>query len=354
MRNIKKTVSIYYNAKDATSKETMTIDEIIELIKHDSSPIITLTEWAREAEDKKQYTTIKRQLPMFTSSGIFSYRNDNPDNLVEYSNLFVVDFDHFHDHQKVLDFRKKLIEYADRLHIYALWISPSNDGIKAVMIHDNEDPKYHYNLFCQIKNKIYPRTVEFDMNCSDITRTCFICHDPDVWVNPRKDDIEPYHFEYDPSYPMSKEKDNSGSKDKADSGSGNSGRSSNSSEFIHTEDERNLNAEWQKQWKDKTLIDYADKGWRRQYPDSYKDGNRHLSILSRAKWLCLYGVLFENAKNYLINTFGRHGISEFEIEGMLRNNYHSNRGKFGNKRMEIYEKKEEGKAYRGKYLRGEV
>lgn len=345
MRNIKKTVSIYYNAKDATSKETMTIDEIIELIKHDSSPIITLTEWAREAEGKKQYTTIKRQLPMFTGSGIFSYRNDNPDNLVEYSNLLVIDFDHFHDYQKVLDFRKKLIEYADRLHIYALWISPSKDGIKAVMIHDNEDPKYHYNLFCQIKNKIYPRTGVFDMNCSDITRTCFICHDPDVWVNPRKDQLTPYHFEYDPSIPMPEKK--------TYSSSNNNGKVC-SSEFIHTPEEREKNSMWQRLWTDKQLINYADKGWRKQYPDSYKDGNRHLSILSRAKWLCLYGVLFENAKNYLLCTFGRHGISGFEIEGMLRNNYHSNRGKFGSMRREIYGKKEEGKAYRGKFLRGEV
>lgn len=105
-------------------------------------------------------------------------------------------------------------------------------------------------------------------------------------------------------------------------------------------------------WTD--LINYADKGWRKQYPDSYKDGNRHLSILSRAKWLCLYGVLFENAKDYLINTFGRHGISEFEIEGMLRNNYHSNREEFGSKRMEIYGRKEEGKVYKAKTLVGEL
>ena len=123
-----------------------------------------------------------------------------------------------------------------------------------------------------------------------------------------------------------------------------------SSEFIHTPEEIETNLRWQGLWTDKQLINYADKGWRKQYPDSYKDGNRHLSILSRAKWLCLYGVLFENAKDYLINTFGRHGISEFEIEGMLRNNYHSNRGDFGSKRMVIYGRKEEGKVYRAKTL----
>lgn len=345
MNNLKKSVSIYYNAKDANSQETITIDDVIELIRKDSCIISEQTEKVRNAADKKEYKELKKQLPMFTGSGIFSYRNDNPDNLVEYSNLLVIDFDHFHDYQKVIDFRNRLIQYADNLHLYAIWISPSKDGIKAVMIHDNENPDYHYNLFFQVKNKLYPNTEEFDKNCSDITRTCFICFDPDIWVNPRKDEIAPYHFVYDPTIPMPEEKKYSVSKD--------NGKVC-SSEFIHTTEERKVNSMWQGLWTDKQLINYADKGWRKQYPDSYKDGNRHLSILSRAKWLCLYGVLFENAKDYLLNTFGRHGISEFEIEGMLRNNYHSNRGEFGSKRMEIYGRREEGKLYRAKTLRGEV
>ena len=42
-----------------------------------------------------------------------------------------------------------------------------------------------------------------------------------------------------------------------------------------------------------TLINYVDRKWRKEYPDSYEDGNRHKSILSRAKWLCLYGVLYD-------------------------------------------------------------
>lgn len=68
---------------------------------------------------------------------------------------------------------------------------------------------------------------------------------------------------------------------------------------------------------DKQFINYADKIWRKQYPNSNQDCNRLLSILLRAKWLCFYGVFFENAKDYLLNTFGRYGIFEFEIEVML-------------------------------------
>lgn len=76
------------------------------------------------------------------------------------------------------------------------------------------------------------------------------------------------------------------------------------------------------------------------------------NILENQVFMFFYGMLFENVKNHLLNTFGRYGIFELEIEGMLRKNYHSNRGEFGSKRMEIYGKKEEGKAYRGKYLKG--
>ena len=88
------------------------------------------------------------------------------------------------------------------------------------------------------------------------------------------------------------------------------------------------------------------------YPDSYEDGHRHQSILSRAKWLCLYGVLYENALDYLQNTFGRHGISPEDIEGMTINNYNANRSLFGSERAKLYQRKEEGKKYRVKQLCG--
>lgn len=38
--NIKRTVSIYYNAKDANSQETITIDDVIELISLNSATLL--------------------------------------------------------------------------------------------------------------------------------------------------------------------------------------------------------------------------------------------------------------------------------------------------------------------------
>lgn len=73
---------------------------------------------------------------MIAPSGVFDYRNDDPENLKEYSNVLVLDFDHFQSHFDAEDF-KNLIDNADRLYIYALWFSPSGSGVKVVMLHDN-------------------------------------------------------------------------------------------------------------------------------------------------------------------------------------------------------------------------
>ena len=334
---IKKTISYYKNSEDSSSRRYLNFDYILEQIQT-GRDLIEQTEIVRQQTTEKDYKREKNKLPMIAGAGIFSYRNDSPQNLREYSNLFIADFDKFPDHKAVEEFKQKLIQYANRLHIYALWFSPSNKGIKVAMLHDNQNPEYHYNLFWQIKQSLFPNTEEFDRKCYNLSRTCFLCYDPEVWINPDKDNLEPYHFEYDPSIPLPARKNyNNGGSSKF---------------FTHTTDELKQNSLFQTQWKDKTLLNYVDGIWRKKYPDSYEDGHRHLSILSRSKWLCLYGVLYENALDYLQNTFGRHGISLEDIEGMIISNYNSNRSLFGSERAKLYQRKEEGKKYRIKQLFG--
>ena len=330
-KNINDTVSVYYNAKDATSTIYLKLDEVLlNIVGKDY--LKQQTDIVRMQTTKKAYIEEKKKLPMIAPSGVFTYRNDNIDNLREYSNIMVLDFDKFPDHEAANEFKQKLIQYADLLHIYAVWFSPSNKGVKVAMLHDNTNPEYHYNLFMQVRFKLYPNTEQFDMKCGNLSRTCFLSYAPDVWLNPDREHLTPFHFVYDPSIPDPPEKDY------------NKGWSSK--EFKHTEEEIKLNSIFQARWKDKQLTNYIDKCWRKIYPDSYKDGNRHQSILSRAKWLCLYGVLFDDAVNYLKATFGRHGIDEKDIEAMAINNYNSNRGKFGSKRNELYQRKENGKKLR--------
>ena len=329
---IKNTVSYYNNAEDSKSKRYISLDYVLlEMVAKDEQ-LKQLTEFVRNQLDEDMFKEEKKKLPMIAPSGIFTYRNDNIDNLQEYSNIMVLDFDKFPKHETANEFKQKLVQYADQLHIYAVWFSPSNKGVKVAMFHDNTNPEYHYNLFMQIKFKLYPNTEQFDMKCGNLSRTCFLSYDPDVWLNPDREHLTPFHFVYDPQYPNIPPRNYSP-------------KGYSSKEFKHTEEEIRLNELFQAQWKDKQLMNYVDKFWRKIYPDSYKDGNRHQSILSRAKWLCLYGVLFDDAVNYLKATFGRHGIDEKDIEAMAINNYNSNRDNFGSKRNEIYQRRYNGMNY---------
>ena len=329
---IKNTVSFYNNAEDSKSKRYISLDYVLlEMVAKDGQ-LKQQTEFVRSQPDEDMFKKEKKKLPMIAPSGIFTYRNDNIDNLQEYSNIMVLDFDKFPDHEAANEFKQKLIQYADLLHIYAVWFSPSNKGVKVAMLHDNTNPEYHYNLFMQVRFKLYPNTEQFDMKCGNLSRTCFLSYDPDVWLNPDRKHLTPFHFVYDPQYPNIPPRDYSS-------------KGYSSKEFKHTEEEIKLNGLFQAQWTDKQLMNYADKFWRKIYPDSYKDGNRHQSILSRARWLCLYGVLFDDAVNYLKATFGRHGIDEKDIEAMAINNYNSNRDNFGSKRYEIYQRRNNGINY---------
>lgn len=329
---INNTVSFYNNAEDSKSKRYISLDYILlEMVAKDEQ-LKQQAEIVRNQPDEKTFKEEKRKLPMIAPSGIFTYRNDDIGNLREYSNIMVLDFDKFPNHEAANEFKQKLVQYADRLHIYAVWFSPSNKGVKVAMLHDNTNPEYHYNLFMQVRFKLYPNTEQFDMKCGNLSRTCFLSYDPDVWLNPDRKNLAPFRFVYDPQYPNIPPRDYSS-------------KGCSSKEFKHTEEEIRQNKFFQAQWKDKQLMNYADKLWRKIYPDSYKDGNRHQSILSRAKWLCLYGVLFDDAVNYLKSTFGKHGIDEKDIEAMAINNYNSNRNNFGSKRNEIYKRRNNGMNY---------
>lgn len=329
---IKNTVSFYNNAEDSRSKRYLSLDYVLLEIIGRNEQLKEQTDIVRQQPDEKAFKAEKRKLPMIAPSGVFNYRNDNIDNLREYSNIMVLDLDKFPGHEAAKEFKEKLIQYANRLHIYAVWLSPSNKGLKVAMLHDNTNPEYHYNLFIQVKFKLYPNTEQFDMKCGNLSRTCFLSYDPDVWLNPERANLTPFRFVYDPQYPNVPPRDYNA-------------KGYSSKEFKHTEDEIRLNSIFQTQWTDKQLMNYADKHWRKDYPDSYKDGNRHKSILSRAKWLCLYGVLFDDAVDYLKATFGRHGIDENDIEAMAINNYNSNRDKFGSKRNEIFQRRNDGMNY---------
>lgn len=321
---IKGKMSLYSNAKDTSSKNYIDFIDILKLIKYSPQWLIEMTEDLKGlySKDQSEYKKKKTKLPLFCPSGCFSYRNSDPSNLITYSNILVLDFDwNDPDPYEIENFRKKLIQYATPLHIYAIWKSPAK-GIKAAMLHSNTDSGFHTELFIQVKNKLYSKTPQLDMTCKDIGRACFLCHDPDLFIN-KDPNLKEYQFQHDPSYNISNNSENVGINHKS------------YGQFQHTSQEIMINKGWQLKCSDKKLLNMIVRSCNISNPEYFKDGNRHKEVLRRATLYCKDGVLYENALWSLIGQFGDKSKAELnnaDIESMVRSCYHKARSEFGKER----------------------
>ena len=336
---IKENISFYLSAKDSQSTIYCTLSQMLADIRNGKFQYQVGI--VRSQKTIEQYKEEKKKLPMFAASGVFTHRDDNLANLQEYSNLMVADFDHFATREDALDFKKLLIQYATRLHLWAIFESPSGLGVKAVLVHDNSDPLEHGRMFLQIKRDLFPKTPQFDMKCGNISRTCFVSYDPALFFNTDQA-LKPYHFIPDYSVVVPKQVRPFSAK---------YSKGSTQTKFVHTKDHYFLHSLFDKSERlglglkrdaDLALMDYLRKKWDIQFPDSYSDGNRHKSILARAKTYCEAGILVDAAINQLVNTFGRHGIAQSEIIDMVNYCYNTNQDSWGQFRSFLYELRKNG------------
>ena len=137
------------------------------------------TEKLRGIKDQKQARQFKAStFDYCTFSGMFQTRNDKA--LINHSGLLCIDFDHL---QSVDLLRKQLLqdEYFDT---QMLFVSPSGDGLKWIIPIDTKQTT-HSNYFAAVANYILQTYgVEVDKSGRDISRACFLPHDPQAYINP--------------------------------------------------------------------------------------------------------------------------------------------------------------------------
>jgi hypothetical protein len=137
------------------------------------------TEKLRSIEDTKQARQFKAStFDYCTFSGMFQTRNDKA--LISHSGLLCIDFDHL---QSVDLLRNQLLqdEYFDT---QMLFVSPSGDGLKWLIYIDTKQTT-HSNYFAAVANYILQTYgVEVDKSGRDISRACFLPHDPQAYINP--------------------------------------------------------------------------------------------------------------------------------------------------------------------------
>ena len=118
-----------------------------------------------------------------TFSGMFQTRNDKA--LISHSGLLCIDFDHL---QSVDLLRNQLLQ-DEYFETQLLFVSPSGDGIKWII---SISPPVgdlggfsHSNYFAAVANYILQTYgVEVDKSGRDISRACFLPHDPQAYINP--------------------------------------------------------------------------------------------------------------------------------------------------------------------------
>jgi hypothetical protein len=130
----------------------------------------------RDCEDEKEKRKIKNSLLSFTPSMVLN----NGRKISEgdtYSGLIHLDYDKIDDISKTIKHIKS-IEFT-----HACFISPSGNGIKAFVRVSNEIGG-HKDAFNILRNYYDSRVgEESDKSVKDLTRLCFVSHDPDLYLN---------------------------------------------------------------------------------------------------------------------------------------------------------------------------
>lgn len=124
-----------------------------------------------------------------TFSGIFSVRTDKA--IIQHSGLICLDFDHLKDVEAIFEALKEDTSFETLL----LFRSPSGDGLKWIIsFHDSyfrygKDGEsysdYQVRFFAGLYNYIFNHyDVEVDRSCRNLSRACFLPHDPAAYLNP--------------------------------------------------------------------------------------------------------------------------------------------------------------------------
>ena len=114
-----------------------------------------------------------------TFSGTFTSRNDKA--LIKHSGLLCIDFDHL---QKVELLRNQLLK-DEYFETQLLFVSPSGNGLKWIISID-VTAATHGEYFTAVANYISQAYgISVDKSGRDISRACFLPHDPQAYINPK-------------------------------------------------------------------------------------------------------------------------------------------------------------------------
>ena len=142
---------------------------------------VARTRELRSITDIKQARKFKSSsFDYVTFSGLFTKRSESA--LIAHSGRLWLDFDHLENLEEV---RQQLLN-DDYLETQLLFTSPSGNGLKWIVEIDLSKAS-HLDYFLGIQNYLMLEySLHVDPSCKDICRACFLPHDPNCYINPKK------------------------------------------------------------------------------------------------------------------------------------------------------------------------
>lgn len=290
-------ISLFNRITDINHPQEYDIDKVLDIIKTGSYyHVAEKVDAVRKAKTREEKEKAKMKLPAVTWNGTFKTKNRN--DLIHYSSFTALDFDHIQP-KKMDEFGKWLQGFSC---VYAYYITPSGKGYKAIILHDNYEPLYHYDLYNQLLELF--DCPEIDKSTTDLARGNFLSYDPNLWKNPNP---EPFHFVPSTSEPIIPEtvtetiiKDEAGNE-------------------ILTEDDsyvaKFLNTLSRQVVSDDSIIRILGKIW----TGKSLAGRRNNTAMSYAGVLCKAGVEKDRAKSFIEEL-----IPDFDITEIIEYAYSHN------------------------------
>jgi len=146
----------------------ISIEYALKRIKEGKSK--ALVDEIRNTLDKEKAGELKKNLPCICFSGKFG-ADRKDDQIIEHSGFIVLDFDN------VYELRDKQTEIISNKYVFACWVSPSGNGLKAlVKIADRSKHREHF----QALQDVFP---EIDKSGINPSRVCYESYDPEIYIN---------------------------------------------------------------------------------------------------------------------------------------------------------------------------
>ena len=177
-------VSLFSRITDVNQPKEYDVDKLLEIIRDDTYFHLKLkVEAVRSAGTKDEKNRKKALLPVVTWNGTFKSRHKNECTI--YSSYTALDFDHI-EPKDMPAFVRWLQGFPC---VYAYFVTPGGTGYKAIILHENCEPLYHYDLYGQLLKMFDCPWI--DNSTTDLARGNYLSYDPTLWKNPNP---IPFHF----------------------------------------------------------------------------------------------------------------------------------------------------------------